>query len=138
MPLASANAAKVLDQLEDSLSHGTIERRVETLRKITDLLLVNAANYNGEHAAIFDDVFQVLVQKIEISAKALLSQRLAAVLSAPPRIVHTLAFDDAIDVAGPVLTQSGRLTDEMLVENAMNKSQAHLLAIQSARDCRPW
>ena len=42
MRLAAANAAKVLDQLEDSLSYGTVERRVETLRKITDLFLVNA------------------------------------------------------------------------------------------------
>jgi uncharacterized protein (DUF2336 family) len=133
MPSAAATAAKVLDQLEDSLSHGTVERRVETLRKITDLFLVNASNYNDDHTSVFDDVFQVLVQKIEISAKALLSQRLAPVTSAPPRIVHSLAFDDAIDVAGPVLTQSERLTDEMLVENAMNRSQAHLLAI-SKRD----
>jgi uncharacterized protein (DUF2336 family) len=48
-----------------------------------------------------------------------------------------LAFDDAIDVAGPVLTQSQRLSDEMLVENAMNKSQAHLLAISKREKLSP-
>jgi uncharacterized protein (DUF2336 family) len=133
MRSAAANAARVLDQLEDSLSHGTVERRVQTLRKITDLFLVNSSNYTDEHTAIFDDVFQVLVCKIEISAKILLSQRLAPIASAPPRIVHTLAFDDIIDVAGPMLTHSERLTDEMLVENATLKSQAHLLAISRRR-----
>src|SRR5579871_6867519 len=137
MPSAAANAAKVLDQLEDTLSRGTVERRVETLRKITDLFMVNASNYTDEHAAIFDDVFQVLVLKVEKSAKVLLSQRLAPIPSAPPRIVHALAFDDMIDVAGPMLSQSDRLTDEMLVENAMSKSQAHLLAISRRKRLSP-
>jgi uncharacterized protein (DUF2336 family) len=129
MTSAAANAPSVLDQLEDSLTHGTVERRVETLRRITDLFLVNASNYNDEQTSIFDDVFEVLVRKIEVSAKTLLSQRLAPIASAPPRIIHALAFDDVIDVAAPVLIQSERLTGAMLVENASSKSQAHLLAI---------
>jgi uncharacterized protein (DUF2336 family) len=133
MKSVAANAAKVLDQLENSLSHGTVERRVETLRKITDLFVINASNYTEEHTAVFDDVFQVLVHKIEVSAKILLSQRLAPIASAPPRVVHTLAFDDVIDVAGPILTESERLTDAMLVENATSKSQAHLLAISKRK-----
>src|SRR5947209_1750437 len=126
---SAAATASLLDQLEDSLSHGTVERRVETLRKITDLFLVHASNYDDEQTTAFDDVFQVLVRKIEVSAKILLAQRLAPIASAPPRVMHALAFDDVIDIASPVLTNSERLTDEMLVENAMNKSQAHLLAI---------
>jgi uncharacterized protein (DUF2336 family) len=129
MSSATANTASILDQLEDSLAHGTVHRRVETLHKITDLFVLNAANYGEEQTSIFDDVFEVLVRKIEIKAKALLSKRLAPVSTAPPRIVHSLAFDDEIEVAGPVLTQSERLTDAALVENARSKSQAHLLAI---------
>ena len=78
---------------------------------------------------LFDDVFACLVQNIEVSAKALLANRLAPHPAAPPRIIHTLAFDDAIEVAEPVLTQSPRLDDNALIENARTKSQAHLLAI---------
>ncbi len=137
MRSAAANAARVLDQLEDSLSHGTVERRVEALRKITDLFLINASNYSDAHTAVFDDVFQVLVRKIEISAKILLSQRLAPVAATPPRIAHILAFDDVIDVAGPMLTYSERLTDEMLIESATSKSQAHLLAISKRKRLSP-
>ena len=133
MSSAAAKTAGILDQLEDTLAHGTVERRVETLRKITDLFLINAANYSEEQASVFDDVFEVLVRKIEIKAKALLSERLAPLPTAPPRIVHSLAFDNEIDVAGPVLTHSVRLTDEALVENAQSKSQAHLLAISKRK-----
>jgi uncharacterized protein (DUF2336 family) len=44
-------------------------------------------------------------------------------------VIRTLAFDEAIDVAGPVLTRSERLDNATLVENANAKSQQHLLAI---------
>jgi uncharacterized protein (DUF2336 family) len=128
MTTAAARAASVLDELEDSLSRGPVERWVETLRKITDLFLLNA-NYGDEQTAVFDDVFELLVDKIETSARTRLSQRLAPIAAAPPRIVQALAFDDKIEVAAPVLTQSERLSDEMLAENARSKSQAHLLAI---------
>jgi hypothetical protein len=49
--------------------------------------------------------------------------------SAPPKLVRSLAFDDEIEVAGPVLVRSEQLSDDDLVENATTKSQEHLLAI---------
>ena len=54
---------------------------------------------------------------------------LARVSDAPTKIIRTLAFDDAIEVAAPVLEHSVRLNDAALVENARSKSQGHLLAI---------
>ena len=133
----SESAVALLDELETSLTHGSDTHRIETLRRVTDLFLLNAPNYSAEQAAVFDDVFEVLVRKIEISAKALLSQRLAPIASVPPRVIHTLAFDNAIEVAAPVLTLSPRLTDQMLVENARTKSQAHLLAISRRQALSP-
>jgi len=44
-------------------------------------------------------------------------------------VVGRLARDKNIAIAGPVLTQSNRLTDHDLVEIARHQSQAHLLAI---------
>jgi uncharacterized protein (DUF2336 family) len=49
--------------------------------------------------------------------------------SAPPKLVRSFAFDDAIEVAAPVLVRSQQLTDDDLVENATTKSQDHLFAI---------
>jgi uncharacterized protein (DUF2336 family) len=119
----------LLDELEGTLVNGTVARRVSILRNITNLFLAGSIDYSDEQLELFDDVFVCLVQKIEVSARALLANRLAPHPSAPPRIIHTLAFDDIIAIAGPVLTRSPRLSDETLIENARTKSQAHLLAI---------
>jgi uncharacterized protein (DUF2336 family) len=48
---------------------------------------------------------------------------------APISVIHKLAFDDSIDVAGPILRHSERLDNQALVANARSKSQQHLFAI---------
>src|SRR5882724_417280 len=123
----------LLDELQTTLVHGTVARRVETLRRVTDLFLNGAVDYSDEQIALFDDVFHCLMRHIEASAKALLANRLAPVDTAPPLTIRALAFDDLIEVAAPVLSQSERLDDEALIETARNKSQAHLMAISTRK-----
>jgi len=123
----------LLDELQTTLAHGTVARRVETLRRVTDLFLSGAVDYSQEQIELFDDVFQCLMKHIETSAKALLSSRLAPIDTAPPLTIRALAFDDLIEVAAPVLSRSERLDDEALIEAAHNKSQAHLMAISTRR-----
>ncbi len=124
----------LLDELQATLAHGTVARRVEALRRVTDLFLSNAVDYSDEQVGLFDDVFQCLILHIETSARALLANRLAPVDTAPPLTIKALAFDDIIEVAGPVLTQSSRLDDDTLIEAARNKSQAHLMAISNRKE----
>src|SRR6201995_5107223 len=126
-PKTASSPLNLLDELQTTLSHGTVARRVETLRRVTDLFVNGAVDYSDEQVELFDDVFQCLIRHIEVSAKALLSERLAPIDTAPAQTIRTLAFDDVIEVAGPVLTQSMRLDDKALVETARNKSQAHLM-----------
>src|SRR4051794_777317 len=123
----------LLDELQTTLSHGTVARRVETLRRVTDLFLSGAVDYSDEQVALFDDVFHCLLRHIEASAKALLARRLAPLEGAPPRTIRTLAFDDLIEVAAPVLSQSERLDDDTLIETARAKGQAHLMAISTRK-----
>src|SRR6202049_1484548 len=123
----------LLDELQTTLAHGTVARRVETLRRVTDLFLSGAVDYSNEQIELFDDVFQCLMVHIETSAKALLANRLAPIDTAPPLTIRALAFDDLIEVAAPVLSRSERLDDEALIETARNKSQAHLMAISTRR-----
>jgi uncharacterized protein (DUF2336 family) len=52
---------------------------------------------------------------------------------APANIIRKLAFDDSIDVAGPVLRESGQLDAKALVANARTRSQPHLLAISKRK-----
>ncbi|MEH2483783.1 uncharacterized protein (DUF2336 family) [Nitrobacteraceae bacterium AZCC 2146] len=124
-----AISASLLDELQTTLAHGTVARRVETLRRVTDLFINNAVDYSDAQIAVFDDVFDCLIAQLESSAKVVLAERLGPVASAPPQIVRTLAFDDLIEVAAPVLSQSERLDDHTLIETARTKSQGHLLAI---------
>ncbi len=130
---ALASTPDLLGELQNALQHGTVARRVETLRRVTDLFLNGVVEYSDEQIAVFDDVFHCLIQEIEISAKALLATRLAPIPKAPRQIIHTLAFDDVIEVAAPILSQSERLDDAALIETARNKSQGHLLAISKRR-----
>ena len=129
MSSKSALTASLLDELQNTLAHGTVARRVETLRRVTDLFINNSVDYSDAQIAVFDDVFACLIAQLESSAKVLLAERLAPLATAPPGVVRTLAFDDLIEVAAPVLSQSERLDDRVLIENARTKSQAHLLAI---------
>jgi uncharacterized protein (DUF2336 family) len=130
-PLSTSDS--LLDELQATLAHGPVARRVETLRRVTYLFISVAVEFSDDQIALFDDVFQCLIHHIEISAKALLSTRLAPIDRAPPLTVRALAFDDLIEVAAPVLSQSERLDEEALLETARSKSQAHLLAISTRK-----
>jgi uncharacterized protein (DUF2336 family) len=129
----AASPESLLDELQSTLAHGTVARRVETLRRVTDLFINGAVDYSDEQVDLFDDVFQCLIVHIETSAKALLSNRLAPIDTAPPLTIRALAFDDLIEVAAPVLSRSERLDDDALIETARTKSQAHLMAISTRR-----
>jgi uncharacterized protein (DUF2336 family) len=126
---STVSSVSLLDELETTLAHGTVARRVETLRRVTDLFLNGAVEYSDQQIEVFDDVYDCLIQSMEASAKVLLARRLAPIATAPPRIIHTLAFDDLVEVAAPVLSQSERLDDDALMQSARTKSQGHLLAI---------
>jgi uncharacterized protein (DUF2336 family) len=58
-----------------------------------------------------------------------MSIQLAPVAQAPSSVIRRLAMNDEIAVAGPVLTESARLSTEDLIEIAETKGEQHLLAI---------
>jgi len=129
----TAQPATLLAELESAVHSGSSETRVKVLRQVTDLFLNDSDRLNDTQVKIFDDVLCLLTSRIESKARAELSKRLAPVDNAPFEVIRRLAGDDEIDVAGPVLTDSKRLTTEDLSAIARTKSQAHLLAI-SGRD----
>ena len=116
-----------LEDLDDAISRGTAESRTRALWHATDLLI--AGRYSEDEIATFGQVIGRLADEIEVEVRAQLSQRLARFDRAPIDVIHQLAFDDAIEVARPVLEGSPQLDDATLIANARSKSQAHLLAI---------
>src|SRR3569832_1133 len=116
-----------LDALEDAVSRGTPESRARALWHTTDLMI--AGDFSEDEVWTFGEVVTRLADEIEVAARAQLSERLAHFDQAPVNIIHKLAFDDAIEVAGPVLRESKQLETYALVANACTKSQAHMLSI---------
>ena len=119
----------LVSEIDSALAHGSPGRRAEILRRVTDLFITGADELSDQQIELFDDVIMRLAAEIEISARTLLSIRLAPIRNAPPRTIHNLAFDDVVDVAAPVLCQSERLGEADLIENARTKGQGHMLAI---------
>jgi uncharacterized protein (DUF2336 family) len=122
-------ATSIIDELEEAVSNGSSEKRVTTLRRVTDLFLHNGERLSDDQVKVFDDVLCHLVNRVETRVKAELSGRLAAVENAPSGVIEHLAWDDEIAVAGAVLSDSNRLTTPVLVEIAKTKGQDHLYAI---------
>ncbi len=122
-------AISLIPELESALKSGSSEKRLATLRKMTDLFLNDADRLNEAQIGVFDDVLIHLMQRIETKALAQLSTTLAPVGNAPIEVVRHLAHNDDIGVAGPVLTRSVRLTEDDLLSVARSKGQGHLLAI---------
>jgi uncharacterized protein (DUF2336 family) len=120
-------ARSFLQEINESILQGSPERRARALWHATDLLI--AGRYTEDQIWIFGEVIGLLADEIEVAARAKLANRLAHTDNAPINVVKKLAFDDSIDVAGPLLRHSERLDDKTLVANARTKSQAHLLAI---------
>jgi len=131
-------ALSIVDEVEAAISTGSAEKRLETIKRVTDLFLSSSGSFNDEQIELFDDVLERLIKTIELRAiadvgariaLAEMSLQLAAVAQAPPSVVRRLARHDEIAIAGPVLTESARLSTEDLVELAETKSEPHLLAI---------
>src|SRR5260370_32760354 len=131
-------ALSIVDEVEAAISIGSAEKRLETIKRVTDLFLSSAGSFNNEQIELFDDVLERLIKTIEIRAIADVSARialaemsiqLAPVAQAPASVIRRLASHDEITVAGPVLKESARLSTEDLVELAETKGEQHLLAI---------
>src|ERR1700693_2127832 len=120
-----------LRELDDAILRGTAESLLRIFWHTTDLII--AGRYSDEDIWTFGEVIGRLADEIEVAARAQLARRMARFDNAPVNIIHKLAFDDEIDVAGPILQESERLEPYALVANVCLKSQSHLLAISKSK-----
>jgi hypothetical protein len=116
-----------LRDLDDAVLRGTTESRTRALWHTTDLMITG--RYSEDEIWTFGEVIGRLADEIEVAARAQLAKRLAQFDKAPVNIIHKLAFDDSIEVAGPILQESNRLEPYALVANVCTKDQSHMLAI---------
>jgi uncharacterized protein (DUF2336 family) len=121
----------LLKELNDAASKGSAESRLRALWHATDLLI--SGTYTEDEIWTFGEIIGILAAEIEVAARSQLARRLARVDNAPINIVTKLAFDDSIDVAGPILRYYERLDVKTLIANVRTKSQSHLLAISKRK-----
>jgi uncharacterized protein (DUF2336 family) len=135
MPVADPS---IIDEVEAVINTGSAEKRIDTIKRVTDLFLASAGSFNSEQIELFGDVLERLIKTIEIRviadvsariALAEISVQLAPLAQAPAVVIRRLAANDEIAIAGPVLTESARLSADDLVEIAETKGEQHLLAI---------
>lgn len=124
-----SGTASIFGEVESALRGAPGDKRVEVLRRVTDLFVTQSDQYSQEQTELFDGVLNRLIEHIEDRAIAELSARVAPIANAPAATVHTLARHDNVEISGPILMQSPRLSDDDLVEIAATKSQAHLARI---------
>lgn len=123
------SSPSIIAELEEAVTNGGPEKRLDTLRRVTDLFLGESQRLTEQQISVFDDLLIHLIQRIETKALVQLSTCLAPVDNAPIEVVRRLSRHDEIAVAGPVLSQSRRLSEQDLIEIAQSKSQGHLLAM---------
>jgi uncharacterized protein (DUF2336 family) len=125
--------SSLISEIQDTAASGLTKRRLKALTRITDLFVAGSGRHSNKQTELFDEIFKTLVAAIELETRVKLARRLATDPDAPASLVRAFAFDDAIAVAAPVLSQSEALGDADLVANAGSQSQGHLEAIAHRR-----
>src|SRR5215475_1593439 len=128
----------IAEEVEAAIAAGSTEKCAKTTGRLTTFFVSSAGNFSDTQIELFGDVFERLINTIELRALAEvgarmalaeLSAQLAPVPQAPASVVRRLARNEDITIAGPVLIESSRLSNKDLVEIAQTKSEKHLLAI---------
>jgi uncharacterized protein (DUF2336 family) len=127
-------SSSIMGELDAALKSGSETRRIDMLARVANVFAADASRYSEEQLHFFDDVMVRLIDSVGTSARATLAAKLAPIANAPSGVIHALAFDHDIQVAGPVLTRSERLQEQALLASAKTKSLQHLLAISRRRD----
>jgi uncharacterized protein (DUF2336 family) len=119
----------LVNEIQDATSSGSVKRQLRALTRITDLFLAGGARYSKAQIDLFDEVFQTLVDIIEVKTRTSLARKCATDPNVPHGLIRAFAANDDVAVAGPVLSQSAVLTEQDLVASAKTQSQQHLYAI---------
>jgi uncharacterized protein (DUF2336 family) len=123
----------LVNEVQDAATSGSTKRQLRALTQITDLFLAGSAGYSTRQVELFDEIFKVLVEVIELKTRVELAQRFAADPNTPAALARAFAASDSAAVAAPVLSQSMVLAESDLIASASTQSQDHLYAIAQRR-----
>ena len=124
-----AFATSLIPGLDEIVRGDDPQRRAEAARQIAELFFAGANNFKPEHVEFFDIILVGLVPRTEPVVRADIAERLSSVANAPRILIGQLAREDEIAIAGPPLRRSPAIDEQVLIEIASEKGQAHLLAM---------
>ena len=118
------SAAELMDLAKEKSG----ERRRELMHRVADMYFQFGPRIDDPELALFDDVLSQLAQEMESRVRAELANRMALARTPPVRLIRTLARDEIIDVASPILQLSRAVSEEDLIDLARTRGDAHLKA----------
>jgi hypothetical protein len=104
-----SRAVSIIGEVEQALHAASSDKRMDVLRRITDLFVSEANHLSADQTALLDGVLGQLVSHLESRAAVELSGQLAPIANEPVQAVRHLATHDDIAVSGPILQKSERL-----------------------------
>jgi uncharacterized protein (DUF2336 family) len=125
-PICGADELRALEQLAKENSS---EKRRELMCRLSDFLTDESDIFSDETIVLLSDILVSLVDQLDEPGRAELSRRVAPSRATPHKLARTLAMDESVNVAVPILEKSPVLRDEDLVEIAGSNSEEHVLAI---------
>ncbi|HHS89064.1 MAG TPA: DUF2336 domain-containing protein [Rhodobacteraceae bacterium] len=127
----------ILAELDAAIQSADEARRSGLVQRFTRQLREQIDSLDEEKIGVYDEIIYNLARNIELPSRVELAEALADIVRAPVRTIRDLAFDDQIEVAGPVIRRSGRLSKEDTVRLAREKGQAHLLVLSERPNLPP-
>lgn len=128
-----AGVAPNFSMLLDLARETSSEKRRELLRQVTDVFLTDGAARTDSEAAVFDEIVGAVAADLETQVRIELARKVAASQAPVGRTARRLAMD-SIDVARPVIEQSGALTERDILDVILQKGQDHMLAVTKRPD----
>jgi len=116
-------------QLKELAEERSSEKRLDLLRKISDIFFDGIDKHTEAETSLFNDVMEAIVGQVSRDAKVDISSNLAILPGFPLPVVRKLAHDSDIEIARPVIRGASGLTDLDLIEIARKASDEHLDAI---------
>lgn len=106
-------------------------KRLELLRRITDVYLTRQYESSPTGQYLFNQLVTELLDKIGAAGRANASAELSTQAEIPDFLAHRLATDQDYGVAEPMVRNYGKLSEHTLLTVARTGSQQHLRGIAS-------
>ncbi|MGE0748479.1 MAG: DUF2336 domain-containing protein [Rhodospirillales bacterium] len=124
----AAVASPELQELLRIASDKSAASRTRLTEIVGDLFFDESTRVSDRERSLMVDILRKLIRDVEVQVRHALAERLAAAPEAPPALIRDLA-NDQIEVAYPILVNSGVLQDEDLIEVVRHRSLEHQLAV---------